>query len=724
MLAAGLITLARTIPTIVSSFRDSMKDFSAKGGAARAAPDRARHADDASCWSAPLLLAIFLAVAPGMPTQGNFLASILIVIFGFFFVTVSSRIVGLIGSSSNPISGMTIATLILTCTIFVALGWTGDCYSPIALCVGAVVCIAAANAGATSQDLKTGYIVGATPIYQQYGLIIGVLVSALIIGYTTLYLHSVMTIGSDALPAPQATLMSTIIKGLLSQNLPWGLVLVGVFISITLELCGIHSLSFAVGSYLPIATTAPIFAGGLVRAYVEKKTGVAEESEVGSGTLFSSGLIAGGSLAGILYAVLFGNGIIHDADGGDARPDPVDSRRHGRPRRRRAALLRAGRRPGARRAEEARVAAPAPPDRACAARVVARVGGASLRQPLGAAPRHDGLSALASALRPVFFHGTQVAIVETASSGRARSRGGIELSGATPAPEAPRRRTAGLRLLARAPVADATAKSAASSGISDACSEDDSRFSRYDFRPLLEAVTNGRWPARDQVFVILGATMRRRRRAVQPDPSGDRAGARDSYANRSVTVTGRFRGRNLYGDLPAALNSSRSGISCCSRPTPRSGSAASGREARASISIRAPASTPGGGSRWPATVQARGQPRLDRSESPSRRPPTRGRAPVEVTVPATPKEPPPTVIFSAPVPDETDVDPGSPVRIQFSRDMDAAIVQGSRARRVRASRRPAGAAPTPSRRSRSHYNEGNRALEIKFAAAARALSAR
>ena len=130
------------------------------------------------------------------------------------------------------------------------------------------------------------------------------------IGVTTLYLHDVMTIGSQSLPAPQATLMSTIIKGLLSQNLPWGLVLVGVFISITLELCGIHSLSFAVGSYLPIATTAPIFAGGLVRWFVERKTGVAEESEVGSGTLFSSGLIAGGSLAGILYAVLFGRQLI------------------------------------------------------------------------------------------------------------------------------------------------------------------------------------------------------------------------------------------------------------------------------------------------------------------------------------------------------------------------------------------------------------------------------
>ena len=313
VLAAGLITLARTIPTIVSSFRESVKDFSAKGDAG----GRARTEQDLPLTvvlGGTVLLAIFLAVAPRMPTQGNVLASLLVVVFGFFFVTVSSRIVGLIGSSSNPISGMTIATLILTCSIFIAVGWSGEWYSPVALCVGAVVAIAAANAGATSQDLKTGYIVGATPIYQQYGLVIGVIVSSLIIGYTTLYLHNVMTIGSDALPAPQATLMSTIIKGLLSQNLPWGLVLVGVFISITLELCGIHSLSFAVGSYLPIATTAPIFAGGLVRAYVEKKTGKVEESEVGSGTLFSSGLIAGGSLAGILYAVLFGKRFIPAAD--------------------------------------------------------------------------------------------------------------------------------------------------------------------------------------------------------------------------------------------------------------------------------------------------------------------------------------------------------------------------------------------------------------------------
>jgi putative OPT family oligopeptide transporter len=314
VLASGLITLSRTIPTIIASARGSLKDMSAATGATRTRTER--DIPMAVVLAGSLLLGIFLAVTPGLPTQGNVLAVVLVLIFGFFFATVSSRITGLIGSSSNPISGMTIATLILTCLLFVALGWTGDMYSPIALCVGAIVCIAAANAGTTSQDLKTGYIVGATPYYQQLGLIIGVLASALIIGMTTLYMHQVFGIGSEAVPAPQATLMATIITGLLNQNLPWGLVLVGVFLAVTLELCGIHSLSFAVGSYLPIATTAPIFAGGLVRAWVERKTGIHEESEVSSGTLFSSGLIAGGSIAGILFAVLVGTNVI-GADGSE-----------------------------------------------------------------------------------------------------------------------------------------------------------------------------------------------------------------------------------------------------------------------------------------------------------------------------------------------------------------------------------------------------------------------
>ena len=305
VLAGGLITLARTIPTIVRSAIGGLKGFG--GGTGEAARLRTeREIPMSVVLIGSLLVALFLALMPNMPLQGNFLAAILIVIFGFFFATVSSRITGLIGSSSNPISGMTIATLILTCLLFVALGWSGDAYAPVAICVGAVVCIAAANAGNTSQDLKTGYIVGATPYYQQLGLIIGVLVSALVIGSTTLYLHRVFTIGSQAIAAPQATLMATIIKGLLSRNLPWGLVLVGMSLSIVLELCSVHSLSFAVGAYLPVATTAPIYAGGLVRWWVERRTGVKEEGDLGAGTLFSSGLIAGGSICGIFYAILVG----------------------------------------------------------------------------------------------------------------------------------------------------------------------------------------------------------------------------------------------------------------------------------------------------------------------------------------------------------------------------------------------------------------------------------
>jgi putative OPT family oligopeptide transporter len=304
VLAAGLITLGRTLPTIMASAREGLKGFGTSDGSGQLRTER--DLPIVFVLGGSLLLAIFLAVMPGLPTQGNILVSVLIVLFGFFFATVSSRITGLIGSSSNPISGMTIATLIITCIIFVALGWTGDVYGPVALTVGAIVCIAAANAGNTSQDLKTGYIVGATPIHQQMGLAIGVITSSFVIGMTVLYMHRVFGIGSADVAAPQATLMATLIKGLLSQNLPWGLVLVGVFIAVTLELCGVHSLSFAVGAYLPIATTAPIFIGGLVRWWVERRSRETKESDLSAGTLFSSGLIAGGSLAGILFAVLVG----------------------------------------------------------------------------------------------------------------------------------------------------------------------------------------------------------------------------------------------------------------------------------------------------------------------------------------------------------------------------------------------------------------------------------
>ncbi len=317
--AGGLITLIRTLPTIVSAFRESFKNMrDMKAGVAQARTERDIPITYVIIGS--LALVFIVAILPQLPGEGllgRLLMGLLVVIFGFFFVTVSSRIVGIIGSSSNPISGMTIATLMATCLIFVGLGWTGDGYQALALAVGGIVCIAAANAGATSQDLKTGYIVGATPIYQQIGLIIGVVVSTIVIGLTLQVLDASMrfqgvehAIGSERMPAPQAVLMATIIRGLLAQDLPWGLIFVGMAVSVVIELCGIRSLSFAVGAYLPLSTTAPIFVGGMMKALADKLSGARaggqEESEVSSGMLYSTGLVAGGSLTGVAIALLSG----------------------------------------------------------------------------------------------------------------------------------------------------------------------------------------------------------------------------------------------------------------------------------------------------------------------------------------------------------------------------------------------------------------------------------
>jgi putative OPT family oligopeptide transporter len=265
-----------------------------------------------------VVLALLITILPGFPHgpfPGSLVMGLLVVVFGFFFVTVSSRIVGIIGTSSNPISGMTIATIMATCVVFVALGRTGDVYQAVALCVGAIVCVAAANAGATSQDLKTGYLVGATPRSQQIGFIIGVLTSTLVIGGTLFLLDKTYAmgeahgIGGPKLAAPQATLMATIIKGLLAQNLPWAPVLVGVFLAFMAQMAGAHALSWAVGAYLPLSTTFPIWIGGQMKALVDgirkKKEGAAgEESELSSGMLYSTGLVAGGSLGGVLIALV------------------------------------------------------------------------------------------------------------------------------------------------------------------------------------------------------------------------------------------------------------------------------------------------------------------------------------------------------------------------------------------------------------------------------------
>ncbi len=312
--AGGLITLIKTLPTIVSAFKDSFKSMQdLKAGVKLSRTERDLPISYVVFGS--LALVIIISILPQMPGTfpGTLLMGLLIVIFGFFFVTVSSRIVGIIGSSNNPISGMTIATLMATCLIFVSIGWKGDVFQSVALVVGGIVCIAAANAGATSQDLKTGYIVGATPIYQQMGLVIGVLVSTFAIGMTLQWIDGSMAyqgiphaIGTEKYAAPQATLMATIIKGLLAQDLPWGLVFIGMAISVVVELCGIRSLSFAVGVYLPLSTTFPIFVGGALKALVDRIQGVKEESEVSPGMLYSTGLVAGGSLTGVLIAILSG----------------------------------------------------------------------------------------------------------------------------------------------------------------------------------------------------------------------------------------------------------------------------------------------------------------------------------------------------------------------------------------------------------------------------------
>ncbi len=377
--AAGLITLFRTLPTIVNALTAGLKDVRARRAGTAAQADRLERDLPMSfvLIGSAVIVAMMWALLTFKPIPGastgllsNLIAALFVIVFGFLFVTVSCRICGLIGTSSNPVSGMTIATLMATCAMFLVAGWTGGAYAALAITIGGVVAIAAANAGATSQDLKTGYLVGATPVRQQIGLIVGVLVASFVIGLTLIgmnkglekytpneipinlaqlpdgvqiesqnYQHAgktyvlinalgsrqvpdgkylydpgtrqieiqwVQGIGSEAAPAPQARLMATVINGILTQRLPWRLVLLGVFLVVTIELLGVRSLSFAVGSYLSIATTAAIFAGGVVRWLVERnQPKTAEtESEVSHGSLYSSGLIAAGGVVGLLAIVI------------------------------------------------------------------------------------------------------------------------------------------------------------------------------------------------------------------------------------------------------------------------------------------------------------------------------------------------------------------------------------------------------------------------------------
>lgn len=318
--AGGFITLMKTIPTIISSFKDSvgsLKDKAAGGTVSRTDRDLSIKV----VLYGSVILMVLMALIPMIPGDGilsKLLLGVLVVVFGAFFVTVSSRIVGIIGASNNPISGMTIATIMATCLVFIGIGWSGKTYEPMVLVVGGMICIAAANAGATSQDLKTGYIIGATPRNQQLALFIGAIVSSVVIGLTIKVLDTptaemlkqgyTHAIGTDKFPGPQATLMATLIKGILSFNLDWQFVFVGVTLAVVMELCGVNSLSFAVGAYLPLSTTLPIFAGGAVRGLVDwrkkKKGETVAEDDLGKGNLFATGLVAGGALAGVAVALL------------------------------------------------------------------------------------------------------------------------------------------------------------------------------------------------------------------------------------------------------------------------------------------------------------------------------------------------------------------------------------------------------------------------------------
>ncbi|GAC1705896.1 MAG: hypothetical protein NVS9B7_13060 [Flavisolibacter sp.] len=317
--AGGFITLLKTIPTIISSFKSSIGSVD-KLEEKKQVKRTDRDLDLKIVVIGSLVLIALIALLPMIPGNtilNKLLIGILVIIFGAFFVTVASRIVGLIGSSNSPISGMTIATILATSLLFIGIGWSGKVYEPMVLVVGGIICIAAANAGGTSQDLKTGFIVGATPKYQQIALFIGVIVSSIAVGLTVKILDNPTqdminqglhhAIGSDKFPAPQATLMATLIRGVLSFNLDWQFVFVGVLLAIVMELCGIKALSFAIGVYLPLSTTLPIAIGGGIKGLVDwgaGKNNISQEEDLGRGNLFATGLVAGGALFGVVVAFL------------------------------------------------------------------------------------------------------------------------------------------------------------------------------------------------------------------------------------------------------------------------------------------------------------------------------------------------------------------------------------------------------------------------------------
>ena len=301
--AGGLISLVKTFPLIIRTFKQAMQSMSKKHGNT----NTIRTQQDLPM---PLLLGMMLVIViliwlvPTFPV--NPVGALIIVIFGFFFASVSSRMVGLIGSSNNPVSGMAIATLIIATLLLKATGTDGTTGMVGAIAIGGIICIVAAIAGDTSQDLKTGFIVGATPKKQQIGEMLGVVVSAAAIGFVLYLLNEAWGYGTEKIPAAQATMMKMLVEGIMNADLPWALILIGVFVAIVAEILKIPVMPFAVGMYLPFSLSAGIMAGGAVRFIVEKIKGTdGEKKERGDrGVLFTSGLIAGEGIMGIVLAIL------------------------------------------------------------------------------------------------------------------------------------------------------------------------------------------------------------------------------------------------------------------------------------------------------------------------------------------------------------------------------------------------------------------------------------
>lgn len=308
--AGGLITLVKTLPMLFGSLAATLKGLASRGDE-KVTLDRTNR-DIPAKWVFALILVLIILLAFDPITKVGVLGAIAIALFGFLFVTVASRIVGLVGSSSSPVSGMTIATLLIVTVLYKLTGLSGTAGMVTALTVGAIVCVALAVAGDISQDLKTGYLVGGTPWKQQIAMMIGVLVSGLVIGFILNVLNASYGLGSEQLPAPKAVLMRLIVEGIMSENLPWDLIFIGVAAAVVFEFLGLNSLTVAVGIYLPVHVSTPIMAGGLVRWFVEfvsRRNEGLLKSRIETGTLLASGLIAGESLVGVIIAILIWAGV-------------------------------------------------------------------------------------------------------------------------------------------------------------------------------------------------------------------------------------------------------------------------------------------------------------------------------------------------------------------------------------------------------------------------------